>query len=192
MNVSEIIQSVLFQLPAPTERLTLRKFCEGDREGFITFMTDDSSTRWLAFTDEQKTATGANVLFDEIIQEYDTDRPVGMITVEDSESKQWAGFVGCSAYGNREYEVYYGIAQGFRQRGFAYEATCLLMELMPDTLDVLAWCDPENLPSQRVVQKMGFNNEGLRPHNLTNKIGLCFARRAAEPNEDICDDDQRP
>ena len=49
-----------------TERLILREMQQKDKEQFINFMTNQSCTQYLMFSEEQKTHKGARRLFDYI------------------------------------------------------------------------------------------------------------------------------
>ena len=59
-----------------TQRLIIRPFEKKDLNSFIAFMLDEESTRFLMFSDDQKTRSGATQLFEMIITSYKTSSPV--------------------------------------------------------------------------------------------------------------------
>jgi [ribosomal protein S5]-alanine N-acetyltransferase len=72
-----------------------------------------------------------------------------------------AGFVGRPKAG--ELELGYGIAQDYRNRGYATEAAAALVEwglAQPKVERVVARSDRANRPSSRVLEKIGMNPEG--------------------------------
>jgi [ribosomal protein S5]-alanine N-acetyltransferase len=72
-----------------------------------------------------------------------------------------AGFVGRPR--NGELELGYGIAEPYRNRGYATEAAGALVEwglAKPGVTSVVARSAPENHPSTRVLEKLGFRRTG--------------------------------
>lgn len=75
----------------------------------------------------------------------------------------------------------YTIAPAYQRKGFGFE---LLSELLPETraafplLDVVALVEPENLPSIRLLEKLGFFREGY-----AEKIHSCIYVYPAKNDE---------
>jgi len=62
-------------------------------------------------------------------------------------------------------EVGYGVAESHRRKGVATEAICQLVGIalqQPGVTEVYAETSVENLPSRRVVQRVGFLHIGRR------------------------------
>ncbi len=79
------------------------------------------------------------------------------------------GIVGAHLVGSEAVEVGYWIGAAFHGRGYATEAlkavVAVLRDLLPDRA-IFAECRPDNLPSWRVLAKVGFwdaGAEGERP-----------------------------
>lgn len=70
-------------------------------------------------------------------------------------------------------EIGYGIAPGYKRRGYAYEALsallrCLLYDLHLDM--VVAGAFPDNTPSLELLRKLGFRCEGRRHKAFWNEL----------------------
>lgn len=73
-----------------------------------------------------------------------------------------AGFIGKPS-SDRSIELGFGIHHDFRNRGYASEAARSLMNWgldKPAVERVVATCDPDNLPSVRVLEKIGMSRVG--------------------------------
>ena len=67
-----------------------------------------------------------------------------------------------NAYG--EIEIGYEIIESKRKKGYATEAIDALIDwafTQPEVKYILAKCDPENIPSQNLLKKLGFGFAGL-------------------------------
>lgn len=79
----------MIHLPIQTERLTIRKLKPSDLEAFSLFMLDSESTKFLAFSEEQKTEAGARELFDLVIQSYSSSQPIHSYAIENQKTHQY-------------------------------------------------------------------------------------------------------
>jgi ribosomal-protein-alanine N-acetyltransferase len=64
-----------------------------------------------------------------------------------------------------EVELGYGVHVDFRNRGYATEAARALVDwayAQPGVRRVIAHCDPQNIPSHRVVEKAGLTRCGVQ------------------------------
>jgi ribosomal-protein-alanine N-acetyltransferase len=74
-----------------------------------------------------------------------------------------AGFMGKRPENGEPIELGYGVHPGFRNRGYATEATRALVAWglsQPPVERVIAKCDPGNAPSVRVLEKIGMTRLG--------------------------------
>lgn len=174
----------MIRLPILTDRLTIRRFASGDQDGFLRFMLDEDSTRYLVFEPEQKTAEGARSLFAAVIQSYDTREPIHAYVIADRITDQYLGSCGFSAYDEGIVECYYGVNPEQSGKGIAVEATKALLTRLSSDFEVRAYCHRENLAAHAVARKAGMSHQGIARNKNTRLEGDLFvyavsARRTA-------------
>ena len=67
-------------------------------------------------------------------------------------------------------EVGYSVVLEYRGRGIATEAVAALVDETLGRLHmrrIRAYCVPENLPSRAVLERLGFQDDGILPHGAT-------------------------
>lgn len=157
-------------IPGPllSDRLIVRPFHEGDRAGFVRFMTTPEATRFLTFTDEQKTESGAEEMLNWVIDSDSTENPVVALCIADKETDEFVGSCGLSTLENgTEIECYYSLLPEFWKKGFAQEAMNLLIqhafqEMAAPT--IVAFVHPENSPAQILAARVGLLRTGVILH----------------------------
>lgn len=85
-------------------------------------------------------------------------KPVGWISLRIAERDLETGEVG------------YSIVRDFRSRGIATEAVRTLIDeafTEAGLRRINAYCLPENMPSRRLLEKLGFSSEGILPRGAT-------------------------
>lgn len=85
-------------------------------------------------------------------------KPVGWVSLRIAERDLQTGEIG------------YSIVRDFRGRGIAREAVCALMDeafTQGGLVRVNAYCLPENMPSRRLLERLGFSSEGVLPRGAT-------------------------
>jgi RimJ/RimL family protein N-acetyltransferase len=111
-----------------TERLVIRPFEMRDWALYLEFMTDPAATRYLMFTDEQRTEAGARELFEMILRSYGTAEPIMAYAIARREGGSFVGSCGVSPLDEPGvYECYYSLLPRYWKRGYATEATRALL-----------------------------------------------------------------
>jgi len=157
-------------LPGPllSDRLIVRPFKNDDRAGFVHFMTTAEVTRFLNFTDEQKTKSGAEGMFNWVIRTYSSQDPIVALCIADKETDEFVGSCGLSPLENQnEIECYYSLLPKFWKRGFAQEAMNLLIqhafqEMAAQT--IVAFVHPDNSLAQILAERVGLLRTGVILH----------------------------
>ncbi len=154
----------MFTVPLKTEGFVIRKFELKDFSAFLEFMFDDESIKYLAFDDEQKTKDGAKALFDFVCNSYESEDPVHSYAIAEKDSDRYVGSCGFAPYDEGIYECYYSINKAECGKGVATEVTKAIAQALSETLEVRAYCHPENYAAHAVAKKAGFIHKGLSLH----------------------------
>ena len=169
-----------------TERLILREMQQKDKEHFIKFMTNQSCTRYLMFSEEQKTPQGAQRLFDFILNSYQTQEPLLVLTIALKETDEMIGSTGASLLEpSGIYECYYSLLSEMEGYGYATEATRELFRFLfqkQNAIELRAYMHPENNASQRVAKRLSMEYKGIRQHPVFHNDGIlyvCFPDNSA-------------
>ena len=166
----------MFSVPLETERFVIRRFQPKDLSSFLEFMLDDESTKYLAFGDEQKTDDGAKALFDFVCSSYESESPIHSYVI--AEEDRYVGSCGFAPYDEGIYECYYCVNKTERGKGVATEVTKAIAQVLSETLEVRAYCHPENSAAHAVAKKAGFIHNGLSLHkNFRTESELFIYKR---------------
>ena len=173
MGASEIIK-----VPVRTRRFVIRRFDGKDLEGYVRFMLDDESTRFLAFTTEQKTESGAKALFDQVIAAYQSRDPIHAYAIADNRTDDYVGSCGWAPYEGHIVECYYCVNRECQGRGVAVEAMTAFLSGLPVGTEARAYCHPDNTKAHAVATKCGMKRLGLRRHRHSKLEGIVFVYSA--------------
>ena len=154
----------MFAVPLETERFIIRKFEAKDFGAFLEFMLDDESTKYLALGDEQKTDDGARALFDFVCSSYGSESPVHAYAIAEKDSDRYLGSCGFAPYGEGICECYYSVNKAERGKGVATEVATAIAQVLSETVEVRAYCHPDNYAAHAVARKAGFVHSGLSSH----------------------------
>jgi RimJ/RimL family protein N-acetyltransferase len=153
---------LLAQLHGPvieTERLMLRQWCSADVAPNTAMLSDPGTARFI--TADGKPVTDELVGWRNavIMSGHWVLHGVGMFVVEEKSTGKFAGRVGpWFPPGWPGFEVGWGIASGFRGRGYALEAARAAIDwsFASFELDRIIHCiDCENTASQAVARRLG-------------------------------------
>ncbi|MEM8778142.1 MAG: GNAT family N-acetyltransferase [Cyanobacteria bacterium P01_G01_bin.49] len=164
----------MFLVPLKTERLVIRKFQQKDLSAFLEFMLDEESTKYLAFTEEQKTEEGAKALFDLVYQSYESQTPIHSYVIAGQDQDHYLGSCGFTPYDEDIYECYYSVSKAQWGQGVATEAIKTIAEELSKTAEIRAYCHPNNVAAHRVAKKAGFIPKGLTLHQHFDIEGELF------------------
>lgn len=152
--------------PEPTREadILLRPHKREDVDGFARFLTDPTATRYMAFTDDQKSYDGARAMLDFVISGYGTDNEVLSLTIADSSDDTYLGSVGAAPTEDAgTVEIYFTVMPEQQGRGLATRAAAVLIDHLvaqPEVSSIRADVVKENPSSVRVLEKLGFRLAG--------------------------------
>jgi RimJ/RimL family protein N-acetyltransferase len=139
-----------------TPRLTLRRFAASDGPAIHRYMGDPVVTRWLP--EGRLDKAGAQGFADRNAGR----RPTAIAVVERA-SGELVGHMDFHPWFVRAtHEIGWAIGRPHQGRGYATEAACALMAYAFETLRchrLIATCQPQNVASWRVMEKLGMRRE---------------------------------
>jgi len=149
-------------LPIPvleTERLRLRAWREEDLAPFAEFCANEAMTRFVGGTSDRM-GTWRRIAMH---LGHWTLRGYGPLAIEDKAGGRFIGYSGLwNPEGWPEPEVIWGLMADCHGRGFATEAARRVRDFAYAQLGwrmLVSYIAPENLPSQRVAQRLGAKHE---------------------------------
>jgi RimJ/RimL family protein N-acetyltransferase len=158
--------------------LVIRPFQDDDLEPYLEFMTDETATRHLMFTDEQKTVVGATELFEYVISSYSSDEPIDAYAI----ALKGDGFIGsCGMSGLHEdglYECYYSLLPKQLGDGYATEATKALLDYCFEAgaVEIHAYVNADNPAGAAVANTAGMSYRGTHTHPPSNNEAELFSK----------------
>lgn len=153
---------LLPQLKLETERLLLRRYNPEDAKQCFAFLSNEQD----AYMDCSKAFHEMGTEYQELMDLFAQRESQYMITLK--ESGEVIGTVNMFVDDSRAVdamEIGYSIAHAQQRRGYAFEALSALLNLLQNDLClemVTAGVLPENTASEKLLQKLGFQREGLR------------------------------
>jgi len=147
-----------------TERLVIRPWEPRDREPYASFLSDPVVRR---FYFDVLDRPRADALVDRFIAAYERDG-FGLLPVE---RKSDGAFIGVSGFlrigdmairGNPPVEIGWLLGQQDWGHGYAPEAARAWLDYAFESLgfdEIVAWTTATNVPSQRVMQKVGMRTD---------------------------------
>lgn len=147
-----------------TERLLLRRFREDDLDWLVAFYADEEVVRYLGGTKTREQVE--EVLETRILRYYDQHPGLGIWMTVDRASEMPLGFhLINNIQGERIIQIGYGLVKPAWGRGLATEMALALMryaflELGLAEMSAIAYL--ANVPSQRVLTKIGLERRGER------------------------------
>ena len=144
-------------------------------------MTDADATRYLMFTDEQRTQEGAQTLLEAVQSSYSTDAPIFAYAIALKGDDAFIGSCGLSELDEPgRLECYYSLLPSHWGQGYATEATAALLRyaLAQDGVEeVWAFMSPENPNSAGVAERVGMEQQGVLEHPVFGHSGLAYVMR---------------
>jgi RimJ/RimL family protein N-acetyltransferase len=142
-----------------TERLIIREWEPRDRDAYAAMVMDPHARR---FYFDVPTRDEVDAMIDRFIEFYGRDG-FGFLPVERKSDGALIGDVGIIPVGmpirgNPPVEIGWFLDKRYWGQGYAPEAAQAWLDYAFDTLElpeVVAWTTATNLPSQRVMQKLG-------------------------------------
>jgi ribosomal-protein-alanine N-acetyltransferase len=151
-------------------RVTLREFRSDDLDASLTVVGDPEVTHWLSF-DTKTRDEQAERLAQDVERAKQDPRPDYYLAIANDDDLL-IGFVRIGLLAHQAGELGYAIRRQDWGKGYASEASKLMLDLGFDTLRlhrIQAACGPDNLASQRLLARIGMIPEGrIRDHVYTN------------------------
>lgn len=147
-----------------TERLYLREIKVTDINRMFNILSREDVTKYYGL-DALKNSSEVLDVIHYFREMYETRQGIRWAMI-DNETNKLIGTCGFNAYQerNKRAEVGYELHPDYWRKGFATEALKALLSYGFDILQlnrIGAIVYPENLPSQKLLEKIGFTNEGL-------------------------------
>ena len=159
------IYSGLDQLPTlETSRLRLRHLRQSDLDALYTIFSDPPVMRYWS-RPPKESPSEAQELLEQIWQGF-ADRQLFQWGIALAEDDQVIGT--CTLYRlmrqHRRADIGFALGSAWQGQGYAFEAVSRVIRHAVEALDVAkleADVDPRNQPSLRLLEKLGFEREGL-------------------------------
>lgn len=153
---------LLPKLVLKTERLVIRRFCMDDATACFAFMSDDQGmdlNGCKPFHAMDDVYWEQMKLFEQregryVIVLQSTNEVIGTINIFADDSRVV-----------ESKEIGYAISPKHQRNGYAFEAISAILNLLQKDLlldMVVAGVLPENIPSIKLLEKLGFSSEGIR------------------------------
>ena len=143
--------------PIETQRLVIRQFEPEDWPAVYAYTSDTTVTTYLP--EGQFTETQAREFVDKNTGEQAEAFPVVLKT----EHKLIGHMIFHPWFAPQTYEIGWVLHPAYQGKGYATEAAHALLQYGFETLKLhrlIATCQPENLASSRVMEKLGMRREG--------------------------------
>ncbi len=168
-----------------TKRLTLRPFDQGDMQAVITISTNPCVSRYMQdmiYPTEQE----ASVWISMLARLYDPAAPFIVLAIVPKGNLEPVGYIGLHPKEELDnaVEILYAVANDMQNQGYATEAAVALIHWCFETTDtpfISAIVKPDNIPSARVVQKLGFEQHGEATIPYNGKETLFHYYRLTSP-----------
>jgi RimJ/RimL family protein N-acetyltransferase len=140
-----------------TPRLVLRRFTPADLDAFVAYRADPDVARYQGWEAGFTRAQGEE--FMGWVRSVDPDTPGEWFQFA-IERRDLPGLIGdCAAhFGPAEVEIGFTLAPAHQGMGYATEAVDALLGYVAARghMTAVAWCDVDNLPSRRVLERLEF------------------------------------
>jgi RimJ/RimL family protein N-acetyltransferase len=153
------------------EGVVLRSWRVEDIPAVAAACQDDEIARWLALVPQPYTEEHARFYVEQCIQSEEDRRP---FAIADASTGDVVGSIDMRISRLQTGHVGYWVAAQSRGRGVAADALRALSQWAFESLGlgrVELVTDPENIASQRVAEKAGFQREGVLRSLLLNRDG---------------------
>ena len=151
-------------LPITTERLIIRMMREQDVGRFVEYRNDPAIGRFQAWDLPYSEASAQRVVDDQAEVDGPTDGRWVQLAVEFTATGELLGDVAVQLReGGVHATLGYSFAAEHQGKGYATEAACAVVDALcaAGVHRFVATLDPENVPSMRVLEALGFTFESL-------------------------------
>lgn len=161
-----------------TTRLIMRPFEDRDAESFSQYRSDPEVARYQGWQAPYSLEQATQFITEMKSTEPGTSDQWYQLALE---LKQTGELIGdCAFYllarDSRQAEIGFTLARAFQGQGYATEAVARLMDYLFNERQlhrVQANCDPENITSARLMERLGMRHEGRFIENVWLKGAWC-------------------
>ncbi|HCG9584283.1 TPA: GNAT family N-acetyltransferase [Vibrio parahaemolyticus] len=161
-----------------TEHLELRQFAQRDRDEVVVLLQDAD---FMAFSPTGgMSSEQAETRFDALVNAFHNE-DIGKFCVIERSTGELIGYCGLESYdynGETVVELGYRLKVSARGKGYAFEASSAVLSFARDVgySKVLAITEPENVVSQHILLKLGFEacGEGFYQNMPVNYFEKCI------------------
>lgn len=165
----QVRKVILPRLRLETERLILRRFNRSDAEDCFAFL----SCKEDAYMDDGTFFTSMDGDFFHIMDSYAEQMRYMMVLKETGHAIGTIHLFDADLRAVDTKEIGYCVAPAYKRHGYAYEALSVLLRYLLYDLNldlIVAGAIPDNIPSIRLLEKLGFQYEGLKHKALWNNM----------------------
>jgi ribosomal-protein-alanine N-acetyltransferase len=149
-----------------TDNLIIRPFLPSDAKDAAYYSQQPKVSYWMAdmvMHDE----TEALEWIQWINKRFDIIEPFIMLAIEHKDEHKCIGFVGVHAKAeiDNEVEISYSVSDNYQGKGYGTEAAKTLIKWVfknTELKELVAIVKPENMSSNAVIKKLGFQNSGTK------------------------------
>lgn len=165
-NVRKII---LPRLRLETERLVIRPFERNDAQAYLAFFSNEMD----AYMDSGNIFTSMDEEYERIMDAFSTQTRYTIVHKETGRIVGTINLIDATDRAVETIEIGYCVSPAHKRCGYAYEfLSALLHYLLYDlNLDmIIAGAFPDNIPSLKLIKKLGFQYEGLKHKAYWNNL----------------------
>lgn len=155
------------QEPIETARLTLRAYTEADLKDVFDYASDPEVTKYLLWDAHKTLEDSQNFLnWTKAVSCGEIGKVFFVYAIWSKENKKVIGSIDFKNTNRFGGQIDYAIGKAYWNKGFVSEAAAALKTWafvrFPEIVRLQAYCQPENIGSRRVMEKVGMEYEGLR------------------------------
>ena len=144
------------------DRVVLRRHTLGDYFPFMRFMEDPDATRYLDFTEAEKTPKRVEELMNSVIESYKSENPIFSLTIADAHTNAYLG--SCGLHPHEEgIEMFYTLIPKAQGQGIGTEAVRALVKHTFNEMKarrIVTRIVNENTPALKLAMRLGFVDDG--------------------------------
>lgn len=151
-----------------TPRLSIRPLESGDLEAFLAYVSDEKTMHYLPEEPFNKTQAL------DFISKHQGPQAEAFALVSKDTQQLIGHFIFEKYFGDHTYEIGWVLNPKLHSQGYATEAAKAIIQYGFEDLGlhrIVATCQPENIPSYRVMEKAGMRKEGFFKACIPTKDG---------------------
>ena len=141
-----------------TDRLQLREFQLEDAAEIFILNSNPEMTKYQSWNPLKEEEQAVRWVQGAIREQFETPRTSFSLVVTSKPDGTFVGNIGAEIdYKTSTTEIWYSMCPGFHGKGYATEAVRALIALLPTNHTLAIECDPKNIPSRKLADRLGFS-----------------------------------